>query len=129
LDNAGQTWVAFVREYMKNKPNPGFRRPKGVITSGGELYLQGTQPGGGRQVDTSTPRVTTTTSSGSTGSNDSGGSSSGMSTGGGTTGGGTTGGGSSGMSGMSGDGGPAPAPTCKPGSTTKPPGCTVLAPG
>jgi penicillin-binding protein 1A len=139
MDNAGQTWVAFVREYMKNKPNPGFRRPKGVITSGSELYIQGTQPGGGQAVDSgSAPRVTTTTpssnggggstnGSGGTNGGGGGGGGSGMSGSGGGTNGGGGGGGGSGMSGMS--GGPAPAPTCKPGSTTQPPGCTILAPG
>ena len=52
LDNAGRTWVAFVRDYMNNKPAPDFKRPKGVVVGpGGELYIQGTQPGGPRQVD------------------------------------------------------------------------------
>ena len=60
MDNAGQTWVAFVREYMKDKPAPEFKRPKGVVPYGSEIYIQGTQPGGPRQVDVTVPTITTT---------------------------------------------------------------------
>jgi membrane peptidoglycan carboxypeptidase len=51
MDNAGQTWVAFVREYMQGKPAPRFKRPGRVVSVGSELYIAGTQPGGARQVD------------------------------------------------------------------------------
>jgi len=61
MDNAGETWHSFVRDYMNNKPTPVFKRPKvGVVaatirtTSGGsrtELFVRGTQPGGKKQVD------------------------------------------------------------------------------
>jgi len=69
MDNAGRTWHAFVRDYMKGKPAPKFKRPKtGVVAAqidrntGGapgawtrgtitELFVKGTQPGGKRQVD------------------------------------------------------------------------------
>ncbi len=54
LDNAGQTWVAFVREYMNNEPAPGFRRPKGVVYSGGRAVHPGhaarRHPPGGLRV-------------------------------------------------------------------------------
>jgi penicillin-binding protein 1A len=63
LNNAGETWHAFVQRYMRNKPAPKFKRPKtGVISAaaqkptGGtrtELYVRGTQPGGKNQVDSS----------------------------------------------------------------------------
>ncbi len=69
LENAGQTWHSFVRDYMNNKPAPKFQRPKsGVVTAvinsryGGaagagprrtELFVRGTQPGGKNQVDPS----------------------------------------------------------------------------
>jgi membrane peptidoglycan carboxypeptidase len=110
MDNAGQTWVAFVRDYMNGKPAPGFRRPKGVIDYGSEIYIQGTQPGGPRQVDSSAPVITTTpessTSSGEDTDDDSGGSAPRRRDGG------------------SGDR-PAPAPTCRPGSTNSPRGCVI----
>jgi membrane peptidoglycan carboxypeptidase len=61
MDSAGQTWVAFVREYMNGKPAPRFKRPKGVVSVGSLPYIAGTQPGGARQVDSSAPRVTTAT--------------------------------------------------------------------
>ena len=69
MDNAGQTWHSFVRDYMNNKPAPDFSKPKtGVVSaqidkySGGapgawtrgtrtELFVRGTQPGGKKQVD------------------------------------------------------------------------------
>jgi membrane peptidoglycan carboxypeptidase len=69
MDNAGRTWHAFVRDYMKGKPAPKFKRPSsGVVAAtidkytGGapgawtrgtrtELFVKGTQPGGKRQVD------------------------------------------------------------------------------
>ena len=35
MDNAGRTWAAFVRDYMNNKPAPGFVRPKGVVVGPG----------------------------------------------------------------------------------------------
>jgi membrane peptidoglycan carboxypeptidase len=119
MDNAGQTWVAFVREYMNDKPAPLFKRPKGVYYSGSELYVTGTQPGGAGQVDAAVPRVTTTTpaSGGSTGARRD------------SSSGGSRNGGGGGAGGGGGGGGPAPAPTCKPGSTTVPRGCTVPAPG
>jgi membrane peptidoglycan carboxypeptidase len=115
LDNAGQTWAAFMREYMRNKPAPGFKRPKSVVVGssygggGTELYIKGTQPGGPRQVDRTVPRVTATAAPSSAGSNNSG-------DGGGSTkprrggGGGTK---------------PEPAPTCRPGSSTVPRGCII----
>ena len=107
LDNAGRTWAAFVRDYMNNKPAPSFRQPKGVVVGpDGELYIQGTQPGGPRQVDTAPPPITTTPDQSSSGSGDDGTSS------------GPRQGGSKGD-------GPAPAPTCQPGFTSKPPGCVI----
>ena len=110
LDNAGRTWAAFVRDYMKNKPAPSFRQPKGIIVGpGAELYIQGTQPGGARQMDPDLPPVTTAPDQG-----------------------GSTGSGSddddtprSPRQGGGNDDGPAPAPTCRPGFTSKPPGCTI----
>ncbi len=112
LDNAGQTWVAFVREYTKGKPAPKFKRPKSVIRASGsggtELYIKGTQPGGPRQVDVPTITPPTPDSSGSsdTGSAD------------------TTGGGRESTTKPRG-GGPAPAPTCQPGWTDRPKGCVI----
>ena len=109
LDNAGRTWVAFVRDYMNNKPAPDFKRPKGVIVGpGAELYIHGTQPGGARQVDPALPPVTTTPEQGSTGPGGDDES---------TPGDPRRGGGN--------DDGPAPAPTCRPGFTSKPPGCAI----
>jgi hypothetical protein len=97
-----------VRDYMNNKPAPSFRRPSGVVTGpGSELYIQGTQPGGPRQVDT---RVPTVTAPDTGGPSDSGGNND-------TPRGPNRGGGN--------DDGPAPAPTCQPGFTNKPPGCTI----
>jgi len=110
LDNAGRTWAAFVRDYMNNKPAPGFRQPKGVVVGpGAELYIQGTQPGGPRQVDPAVPPITTTPEqSDSTGSgSDDAGTSKGPRGGGGN------------------DDGPAPGPTCRPGFTDRPFGCTI----
>jgi membrane peptidoglycan carboxypeptidase len=119
LDNAGRTWAAFVRDYMNNKPAPGFTRPKGVIAGpGGELYVQGTQPGGARQVDSAAPPTSSTpdrSDSNDSGDNDSDGTTKPRRGGGGGGGGG-------------GDDGPAPAPTCRPGSTNKPPGCVIPGP-
>jgi len=110
MDNAGQTWVAFVREYMNNKPAPTFQRPKGVVAGpGGELYITGTQPGGKRQIDTAPPPSTTTEESRS--SDDSG---SGETTKPRRRGGNNSGGGN-----------PGPAPTCRPGSTNVPKGCVI----
>jgi membrane peptidoglycan carboxypeptidase len=110
MDNAGQTWVAFVREYMDGKPAPGFKPPKGVVSVGSELYVKGTQPGGPRQVDVGVPVVTTPTpdSDVSTDSDDTGSPRR--------------------RDGGSGDG-RTPAPTCRPGSLTAPPGCVVPGPG
>jgi membrane peptidoglycan carboxypeptidase len=113
LDNAGRTWAAFVRDYMNNKPAPSIRQPKGVVVGpGSELYIQGTQPGGPRQVDTTVPVITSPTpeTSGSTGSgSDDDDTPRGPRRGGGND-----------------DGpAPAPAPTCRPGFTSKPPGCTI----
>lgn len=69
MDTAGRTWHAFVREYTKGKPGATFKRPaKGIVAAtidaytGGEpgawtrstrteLFVQGTQPGGKKQVD------------------------------------------------------------------------------
>ena len=61
LDNAGQTWHAFVQRYMQGKPAPTFKPPKaGVVTAtvrvpnGGsrtENFIRGTQPGGPNQID------------------------------------------------------------------------------
>ena len=108
LDNAGRTWVAFVRDYMKNKPAPSFKMPKGVIVGpGAELYALGTQPGGARQVDPDRPPVTTIPESDSTDSGSDDDASKGPRQGGGD------------------DSGPAPAPTCRPGFTSKPPGCAI----
>ncbi len=107
LDNAGRTWAAFVRDYMNDKPAPTFKAPKGVVVGpGGELYVQGTQPGGPRQVDPATPPVSTTpeSSSSSAGSDE-------------PTPRSRPGGGN--------DDGPLPAPTCRPGFTSKPPGCAI----
>lgn len=113
MDNAGQTWVAFVREYMNNKPAPGFQRPKGVMVgAGGELYITGTQPGGRHQVDTAPP-PTTTTSPDDQGPSDVGS---------------DGGGGRPSTPRRRGGGGgedKGPAPTCKPGSTTIPRGCVI----
>ena len=41
MDNAGQTWVAFVREYMDDKPAPQFKRPKSVVSMGSRALHQG----------------------------------------------------------------------------------------
>ena len=108
LDNAGQTWAAFVREYMNGKPAPRFKRPKGVVSGWAELYIQGTQPGGPRQVDVTVPTITTPVlrraarpAPGAT----------------------TTPPGA--LVGVEATIGPAPAPTCRPGFTSKPPGCTI----
>jgi len=113
LDNAGQTWVAFVREYMKGKPAPDFKQPRSVIRApgpgGSELYIKGTQPGGPRQVDV--PTIVPP---------DSGGSSGGTSD--------PTGDGRDGPTKPRGGGrdeGPAPAPTCKPGTVDVPRGCVI----
>ena len=129
MDNAGQTWVAFVTRVHEQQASPRVQATEGCRQRRVKIYIAGTQPGASHQVDTSAPRVTTTTpnTSGSTnaGTTSTGGGGSGMAPpAGGSSGMGTGGGGSSGMG-----GGPAPAPTCRPGSTTKPPGCTVLAPG
>jgi hypothetical protein len=61
MENAGETWHSFVRDYMNNKPAPRFKHPKsGVVAAsirtvtGGsrtELFIKGTQPGGKKQVD------------------------------------------------------------------------------
>jgi len=130
LDNAGQTWVAFVREYMNNEPAPGFKRPKGVVVGpGGELYISGTQPGGRHQVDSSVPAITSTPDSSASSSTDNGGTRDstprrrGGSTGGGNNNGGGNDGG--GNDGGGNDGGGGPAPTCRPGTTNKPPGCVI----
>jgi membrane peptidoglycan carboxypeptidase len=106
MDNAGQTWVAFVREYMNNKPAPGFRAPHGIVQYGSELYISGTQPGGKRQVDTAPlPTTTAPDSSSSTGGD---GDDTPRRPGGGTD-----------------DRRPAPAPTCRPGTTNSPQGCVI----
>ena len=112
MDNAGQTWVAFVRDYMDNKPAPDFTRPKGVVSSGSELYIRGTEPGGPRQVDVTVPTITTTPDS--SGSSDTGRDDTGSTT--------------RRRDGGSG-GGRTPAPTCRPGSLTDPRGCVVPVPG
>ena len=69
MDTAGRTWQAFVRDYTAGWPVARFKRPsKGIVAStidmytGGapgawtrgtrtELFIQGTQPGGKREVD------------------------------------------------------------------------------
>ena len=61
MDNAGQTWHAFVSRYTKGWPTSTFKPPKtGVVSAtvrvpnGGsrsELFIRGTQPGGNKQVD------------------------------------------------------------------------------
>jgi membrane peptidoglycan carboxypeptidase len=108
LDNAGRTWAAFVRDYMNDKPAPDFTPPKGVVVGpGGELYIQGTQPGGPRQVDAARSPITSEDEDSPPGSETDDG----------------TPGGRPGRGG--GDEGPAPAPTCRPGFTNKPPGCTI----
>ena len=61
LDNAGQTWHAFVQRYMQGKPAPTFQAAQG---RGGhrngagpqwrletENFIRGTQPGGPNQID------------------------------------------------------------------------------
>jgi membrane peptidoglycan carboxypeptidase len=117
LDNAGRTWTAFVRDYMKGKPNPSFKRPKGVVTGsvygrgGSELYINGTQPGGNRQVDTTVLRLPAASAAPGSSSSSSDSDSSSTRRGGGGGGGG-------------GDE-PAPAPTCRPGTTDKPKGCVI----
>jgi membrane peptidoglycan carboxypeptidase len=119
MDNAGQTWVAFVRDYMKGKAAPKFKRPKGVVAVSAvgsgrkELYRKGTQPGGPRQVDVAVPRDTTTP--GSAASTDAGTED-------------TTGSGRSGSTRPRGGGRddrPGPAPTCQPGWTDRPKGCVI----
>ena len=121
MDNAGQTWVAFVREYMKGKAAPKFKRPKSVVVastvgSGGrEYYIRGTQPGGPRQIDSAAPRVTPTTpgpsNSSGTGTED------------------TTDGRERTTKPRGGDrdDGRTPAPTCQPGRTDRPKGCVIPA--
>ncbi len=113
LDNAGQTWTAFVRDYMNGKPAPAFKRPKSVIRASGsggtELYIKGTQPRGPRQVDVPTITTPTPDSSGSSesDSNGGGGESTTKPRGGGR------------------DDRPAPAPTCRPGTVDVPRGCVI----
>ena len=69
MDTAGRTWHAFVRDYTNRWPTASFKRPaNGIVAStidmytGGapgawtrgtrtELFIQGTQPGGKREVD------------------------------------------------------------------------------
>ena len=60
LNNAGETWHAFVERYMKGKAAPTFKPPKTGVVSAGvrtpagtrtELFVRGTQPGGNKQVD------------------------------------------------------------------------------
>ena len=60
MNNAGETWHAFVSRYMKGKPAPTFKPPKTGVVSASvrtpdgtrtELFVRGTQPGGPRQVD------------------------------------------------------------------------------
>jgi penicillin-binding protein 1A len=69
MDTAGRTWHAFVRDYTAGWPVSRFKRPaKGIVAAtidmytGGapgpwtrgtrtELFIQGTQPGGKREVD------------------------------------------------------------------------------
>jgi membrane peptidoglycan carboxypeptidase len=62
MDNAGETWHAFVNRYMKNKAAPTFKPPKTGVVSAAvrtpagtrtELFVRGTQPGGAKQVDPS----------------------------------------------------------------------------
>jgi membrane peptidoglycan carboxypeptidase len=106
LDNAGQTWVAFVRDYMNGKPAPGFKRPQSVIQAGSELYIKGTEPGGPRQVDVPTVAPPTPDSSGSSDTGDDRD-------------------GSSKPRGGGRDDGPAPAPTCRPGTVDVPRGCVI----
>ena len=113
LDNAGQTWAAFVREYMKGKPAPAFKRPKNVVVGsavgggGTELYVKGTQPGGARQVDRTVPVITTTPDSTGAGNDDNAGSDDKTKRRGG------------------GGGGMTPTPTCRPGRTDVPVGCII----
>jgi penicillin-binding protein 1A len=124
LDNAGQTWVAFVREYMNNKPAPTFQRPKGVVAGpGGELYVTGTQPGGKRQIDTAPPPSSTGADDRS--ADDSGSSDDNKPTTPRRRGGNNGGGGNDGGGNNNGGGDPRPAPTCRPGSTNVPRGCVI----
>ena len=61
MDNAGQTWHAFVQRYTQGWPTSTFKPPKtGVVSAtvrvpnGGsrsELFIRGTQPGGNKQID------------------------------------------------------------------------------
>ena len=74
MDNAGQAWHGFMREYLRGKPTATFRRPDGIVTAtidrftGGlpgpwtlgtvqEIFIEGTQPGGRREVEPSGPAV------------------------------------------------------------------------
>ena len=41
MDNAGQTWVAFMKAYMKGEPAPGFRRLKGGHAKGNRASHRG----------------------------------------------------------------------------------------
>ena len=118
MDNAGQTWAAFMRDYMNGKPAPIFKRPKGIVSSGSEIYVKGTEPGGVRQVDRPVAVDPTTSESSDSSSSGGGRTNTGGGGGGRTGGGGSTGGG----------GGGGPAPTCRPGSLNMPPGCVVAAP-
>ena len=192
-DNAGEAWQGFVRDYTRGLPNADFKRPKRVVTatidrfSGGapgpwtrsqttEIFIQGTQPGGNRQVDppgliysrgcgtyyvqparaenAGAPAswlaaVNAWAAKGGRGTSRWGtrGTTFGMA--GKTSFGGAVAPGTDcqaprstgenkkddkdtsagGGGGGGGNNGPAPAPTCRPGSTTKPNGCVIPSPG
>ena len=68
MDNAGEAWHGFMQEYLRGKPTANFKKPEGVVTAtidrftGGqpgsvdagtvqEIFIEGTQPGGRREVD------------------------------------------------------------------------------
>ena len=61
MDNAGQTWHAFVQRYTQGWPVSTFKPPKTGVVSASvrvpgkgsrvELFVRGTQPGGSKQVD------------------------------------------------------------------------------
>ena len=153
LNNAGESWHAFVSRYMAGKPTSTFKPPKTGVVSGTvrvpnggsrvELFVRGTQPGGPRQVDS-----LYSCSGGISSLENAGALSSwisadnawaarkvgGMSqwdtrkvkSGGCAGGGGSSSGGGNAGGGSSGGGNAGgAAPTCQPGFTNKPKGCVI----
>ena len=58
MDNAGQTWVAFMKAYMKGEPAPGFRRLKGGHAKGTSFTSRARSPAAHTRRQRA-PKVTT----------------------------------------------------------------------